>query len=85
MSTQFNLDPADAAGMIHAPSLAGAARSTLERIVDGIAACADYAKAAALYEDLSRLSNAELKRRGLSRETLGRDVCAACDRTSRTR
>jgi hypothetical protein len=28
-----------------------------------------------MYEQLSRLSDAELKRRGLSRDTLARDVC----------
>ena len=44
--------------------------------------CADYYAAAAMYENLSRLSDAELHRRGLSRETLGRDVCRACDRTA---
>jgi hypothetical protein len=41
---------------------------------------ADYYDAAMTYEDLSRLSNAELERRGLSRDTLGRDVCAPCER-----
>jgi hypothetical protein len=42
--------------------------------------CADYYGAAAKYERLSRLSNAELRRRGMSRETLARDVCEACER-----
>jgi hypothetical protein len=36
--------------------------------------CADYYNAAAVYEQLSGLSDAELRRRGLSRETLARDV-----------
>ena len=36
--------------------------------------CADYYHAAAAYEQLSGLSDAELRRRGLSRETLARDV-----------
>lgn len=36
--------------------------------------CADYYNAAAVYEQLSGLSDAELQRRGLSRETLARDV-----------
>ena len=45
--------------------------------------CAEYHNAAAIYEELSPLPDGELQRRGLSRETLGRDVCAACDRTSR--
>ena len=43
--------------------------------------CADYYEAAALYEELSALSDAELQRRGLSRATLGRHVCTACDRS----
>ncbi len=42
--------------------------------------CAHYYEAAATYEDLARLSNAELKRRGLSRDTLARDVCSLCER-----
>ena len=41
--------------------------------------CADYYEAAALYEELSALSDAELERRGLSRATLARYVSAACD------
>jgi lipase chaperone LimK len=41
---------------------------------------ADYYAAAALYEQLRGLSDAELQRRGLSRETLARDACARCDR-----
>src|SRR5262249_11966043 len=44
--------------------------------------CADYYAAAARYEQLSALSDAELRRRGLSRATLARDVRAACDRGS---
>lgn len=42
---------------------------------------ADYYRAAALYEQLSRFSDAALRRRGLSRATLGRDMARACDRT----
>ena len=42
--------------------------------------CSDYYAAAALYDQLSALSEAELTRRGLSRATLARDVCAAYDR-----
>ena len=41
--------------------------------------CADYYEAAALYEELSALSDAELQRRGLSRATLARYVSTACD------
>ncbi len=43
--------------------------------------CADYYRAAALYEQLSALSDAELARHGLCRENLARDICAGCDRT----
>jgi hypothetical protein len=47
-----------------------------------IATCADYYAAAAMYEQLSGLSNAELERRGHSRATLARDICVKCDRTN---
>jgi hypothetical protein len=43
---------------------------------------ADYYKAANLYEELSMLSDAELRSRGFSRATLARDLCQACDRTT---
>jgi hypothetical protein len=42
--------------------------------------CADYYAAATLYDELSGLSDAELHRRGLSRDTLARDITGACDR-----
>jgi len=42
--------------------------------------CADYYAAATLYDQLSGLSDAELHRRGLSRDTLARDITGACDR-----
>jgi hypothetical protein len=45
--------------------------------------CADYYAAAAMYEQLSALSDAELVRRGLSRATLAHDVRATCDRNSK--
>jgi hypothetical protein len=44
--------------------------------------CAVGYAAAAMYEQLSALSDAELARRGLSRASLARDVLAACDRGS---
>jgi len=47
-----------------------------------VATCADYYAAAAMYEQLSRLSNAELERRGLNRASLARVVCDNCDRTN---
>ena len=51
-------------------------------IGDWIKTTADYYAAAATYERLSMLSDTELQRRGLSRATLARDICNACDRTS---
>jgi len=57
----------------------GALRSHLAAWVG---TCVDYYRAAALYDDLSRLSNAELGRRGLSRATLAWDLSRGCDRTN---
>ena len=47
-----------------------------------VGTCADYYQAAALYDELSGLSNAELNRRGLSRATLAFDLSRGCDRTN---
>ena len=44
---------------------------------------AAYYAATIMYERLSRLSDAELARRGLSRSNLARDVVAACDSPTR--
>src|SRR5262245_19170166 len=52
------------------------------RIVAWAETCADYYAAAAMYEQMSALSDAELMRRGLSRATLAPDVLAACARVS---
>jgi hypothetical protein len=43
---------------------------------------AGYHAAAATYEQLSHLSDAELQRRGLNRTTLARDVCRDSERRS---
>jgi hypothetical protein len=51
-------------------------------IVDYIETAAEFYAAAALYEQLSRLSDVELKRRGLSRGDLARDVSATCNRVA---
>ena len=64
------------------PLLRSAFSSLAPKIADWIATAADYYEAAAKYEQLSRLSDAELKRRELSRATLARNICRACDRTS---
>ena len=53
------------------------------RLAAWVATCADHYKAAALYDQLSGLSDAELHRRGLSRLTLARDIREACDSTAR--
>jgi hypothetical protein len=50
------------------------------RFADWLATAVDYYTAAAIYEQLSRLSDAELQRRGFSRATLALDICQACDR-----
>lgn len=65
--------------------LAGHLSSLGRRILDAIGAVADYSAAAALYEQLSALSDAELARRGLSRGTLARDICEARDPTASRR
>ena len=62
------------------PSHLGALKAHLSAWIE---TCADYYQAATLYERLARLSDAELRRRGLSRATLGQDIAQACDRTSR--
>jgi hypothetical protein len=48
-----------------------------------LATCTAYHEAAGQYEELSRLSDAELGRRGLSRDTLAREICEAVDREGR--
>src|SRR5262245_948774 len=53
------------------------------RIADWLATAADYYTAAAVYEQLSRLSDGELRRRGFSRATLASDICQACDRAGK--
>jgi hypothetical protein len=44
------------------------------RLAPWVKACADHYAAAAAYEDLSRLSDTQLKHRGLSRDILARDL-----------
>lgn len=48
------------------------------RLAAWIESCVAHNQAAALYDRLSRLSDAELNRRGFTRATLARDVCDAC-------
>jgi hypothetical protein len=68
------------------PSLLETAEPVSNRIkcfLSGCAAwmrsCADYWAAAAMYDSLSRLSDPELSKRGLSRATLAQDVFRSCD------
>jgi hypothetical protein len=49
-----------------------------KRLAAWIESCVAHNQAAALYDRLSRLSNAELHPRGFTRATLERDVCDAC-------
>ena len=63
-----------------AASLSSSIKSFAQRVKLWANTCADYYAAAAMYEQLSKLSDAELHRRGLSRDTLARDVCQSCDR-----
>ena len=65
-----------------AASLSSSIKSLAQRVTLWANTCADYYAAAALYEQLNGLSNAELHRRRLSRDTLARDVSEACDRTA---
>jgi len=62
--------------------LFGWARGRFAKMAAWLATCTNYHAAAGMYEELSRLSDAELKRRGLSRDTLARDVCESSDRAS---
>ena len=77
-----NLLPAEAVRPNASQLLRSAFSSLAQRIADWITTAADYYEAAAMYEQLSKLSNAELQRRGLSRATLARDVCDACGSTA---
>lgn len=48
-------------------------------VVGWIRTATNYYAAATLYEQLSGLSDSELKRRGLSRISLAHDIVAACE------
>jgi hypothetical protein len=83
MSTKTDVSPlGTAASLEEAKAGAGrAAKALAARAAAWIDACADFYAAAAAYEQLSRLCDAELRRRGLSRATLASDIAQACDRT----
>ena len=50
------------------------ARSVIAKAAIWLESCANAYAAVALYADLSRLSAAELQRRGLTRDTIARDL-----------
>jgi hypothetical protein len=78
-----NTMPADNAMSDTATTLrTGRLRWVSRWLADFFRTAADYYAAAATYEQLSHLSNAELRRRGLNRTTLARDVCRASERRS---
>ena len=68
-----------------ATSLYSSIKSLGGFFITWVDACADYYTAAAIYEHLSKISNVELHRRGLSRDTLARDVFESGDRTAHGR
>jgi hypothetical protein len=82
MTTHDNVLPAETAQPSPSLFLRSSFGPLAQRIADWVTTAADYNEAAAMYERLSRLSDAELKRRGLSRTTLARDICKSCDRTA---
>jgi hypothetical protein len=84
MTMHETFSPTDTTPSSTAASLSNWIRLARQRIVTWATTCADYYAAAVMYEQLSRLSNAELHRRGLSRDTLARDVCQSADQTARS-
>jgi hypothetical protein len=78
---RFSLANGDSTGARH-PSVGARLGRVKAHVAAWIKTCTDYYKAAARYEQLSKLSDAELQRRGLSRGTLARDVCDACGSTA---
>ena len=60
-------------------TLADQLRALGRCILNAFNVARDYCAAAAIYDEMRGLSDAELKRRGLSRDTLARDICKACD------
>jgi hypothetical protein len=59
-------------------------KSVVRFFITRVKSCGDYYAAAATYERLSKLSDAELHRRSLSRDTLVQDVFQSFDRTARS-
>jgi len=61
-----------------ASDLTGWIKTLGRQIAACASTCADYHAAAGIYEQLRGLSDAELERRGLTRDTLARNVCESC-------
>jgi hypothetical protein len=70
------------AGLGAAKAAGRPVRSLVAHITAWIETCTDYYAAAGIYEQLSRLSDTELSRRGLSRATLAAEIARQCDRTT---
>src|SRR5262245_42733989 len=64
---------------VTAPTRTSWLRSMSARFVAWVKTCADHYAATAAYEGLSRLSDAQLQHRGLSRDILARDLSAGRD------
>jgi hypothetical protein len=62
-------------GHQHGFSVTGLIRPIVDHASAWISTCADYMAAAATYEQLSRLSDTDLHRHGLSRANLAREIC----------
>jgi hypothetical protein len=83
MAVSEHISDIDAVPSIEkAASLSSSVKSLARFLITWVNACVDYYAAAGMYEQLSKLSSTELHRRGLSRNTLARDVCKSCDRTA---
>ena len=81
MTAQADTSPTDADDAI-GPSRASRLGPLAAYLAACCQTCTDYYKAAALYEMLSALSDAELQSRGLSRATLAQHICSVCDRSA---
>jgi hypothetical protein len=80
MTTQGRHSPSNSELLERSPLALGARFDALKTYLAAwIETCVAYYEAAALYDQLSGLSDTELHRRGLSRDTLARDVCDACE------
>jgi hypothetical protein len=65
-----------------AVSISNSVKSLTNSIASWVQSCADQWAAAALYDSLRGLSDAELHRRGLSRDILARDALQSNDQTA---